>query len=421
MMIFQRNQGISSYVEICDVVIPDNYEERMLTRCSFINILPSEVREIDGNKSLYVKVDGLTPLISRFRRVCPGKEDIKKLMDGIHKCIDELREYLLNPSGIIIGMDYIFYSDKSDEYKFIYVPGNTFDFRNQIKNLFEDIMRIFDHKDEAGVKYLYDTYSQFLRDNFTIDLFIRISNNRYLLEKKDDENEKENDISINPQFGVSEDYYKEVAAPEVVKEEFSINKKPYITAYTVLAAAAVILMIIFGPNSLKLSTVGFLAVSIYTVADINRKKNEVELENTFKGMEKIELTDTKPKKEEECYASKYKYPDEGTTVLKQNNMKGVSRLIPIEKSGDGYHDQILLIEGLTRIGRLDYQCDVVLDNTSVSRIHAEFERHGENVTIKDLGSTNGTYVNESRLNVGESVMLNPGDKIGIADVLFECA
>ena len=44
-----------------------------------------------------------------------------------------------------------------------------------------------------------------------------------------------------------------------------------------------------------------------------------------------------------------------------------------------------------RVGRaLDN--DVVLDHESVSRYHAELRRHGDQVTIVDLGSTNGTRV-----------------------------
>ena len=80
MMIFQRNQGINSILEICDIYIPDNYEEKMLTHCHFDSIIPTEIREIDGEKSLCVKVDGLSPIMQRYRRICPGKEEVKSLL-----------------------------------------------------------------------------------------------------------------------------------------------------------------------------------------------------------------------------------------------------------------------------------------------------------------------------------------------------
>ena len=44
------------------------------------------------------------------------------------------------------------------------------------------------------------------------------------------------------------------------------------------------------------------------------------------------------------------------------------------------------------IGRLP-ECDVVLNDSNVSRRHAEIRRSGDGVFLTDLGSTNGTRVN----------------------------
>ena len=62
----------------------------------------------------------------------------------------------------------------------------------------------------------------------------------------------------------------------------------------------------------------------------------------------------------------------------------------------------------------------MINDASVSRLHAVIERHGEVVTLMDMGSTNGTYINDSRLDEGRAVTLNHGDTIGIAAVRYEC-
>ena len=46
-------------------------------------------------------------------------------------------------------------------------------------------------------------------------------------------------------------------------------------------------------------------------------------------------------------------------------------------------------------------CDVFLDDVTVSRKHAEILRDGERFTINDLGSLNGTFVNRRRIETGE--------------------
>ena len=62
--------------------------------------------------------------------------------------------------------------------------------------------------------------------------------------------------------------------------------------------------------------------------------------------------------------------------------KEPGKVIPIEKAR------------LT-IGRSD--CDVVLDDTELSRQHALIAINGTNAQLEDLGSSNGTYVGESRI------------------------
>jgi pSer/pThr/pTyr-binding forkhead associated (FHA) protein len=66
-------------------------------------------------------------------------------------------------------------------------------------------------------------------------------------------------------------------------------------------------------------------------------------------------------------------------------------------------------EGKTLIGRSP-ECQIFLDDVTVSRRHAELERAGESFTIRDLGSLNGTYVNRRRI---ESTVLQDDDEVQI--------
>jgi hypothetical protein len=56
------------------------------------------------------------------------------------------------------------------------------------------------------------------------------------------------------------------------------------------------------------------------------------------------------------------------------------------------------------------ECDVFLDDVTVSRRHAELTREGAVFTIRDLGSLNGTFVNKRRI---ESSVLEDDDEVQI--------
>ncbi len=61
-------------------------------------------------------------------------------------------------------------------------------------------------------------------------------------------------------------------------------------------------------------------------------------------------------------------------------------------------------------------CEIVMDLDSISRRHAQLEPRGAVVMIKDLGSTNGTYVNELQIN---ERALADGDQVKIGNAIFK--
>ena len=87
---------------------------------------------------------------------------------------------------------------------------------------------------------------------------------------------------------------------------------------------------------------------------------------------------------------------------------------PAERAGRTYH----LGEELT-VGRAP-GCGVSLaDDTFVSQLHARvFHREGE-YFVEDLGSTNGTLLNDHK--VAAPVALRPGDRLQIGRTVLELA
>lgn len=73
-----------------------------------------------------------------------------------------------------------------------------------------------------------------------------------------------------------------------------------------------------------------------------------------------------------------------------------------------------LTESPTTAGR-SADTAIFLDDITVSRTHAQFERAGHHWTLRDLGSLNGTYVNRHPIDLVE---LNSGDEIQIGKYRF---
>src|SRR2546426_10688170 len=76
---------------------------------------------------------------------------------------------------------------------------------------------------------------------------------------------------------------------------------------------------------------------------------------------------------------------------------------------DGQENFLPLVACEILIGRKG-DADVVLNNQHVSRHHAKLVKTPEGYFLQDLGSTHGTFVNETRI---EQQVLKHGDKISL--------
>lgn len=66
--------------------------------------------------------------------------------------------------------------------------------------------------------------------------------------------------------------------------------------------------------------------------------------------------------------------------------------------------------------------DLILDDVSVSKIHASLVAdRDDNLSLADTGSTNGTFINDTRIAYGKAVKLVGGDRVkfGSVEVVFE--
>ncbi|MCS7064256.1 MAG: FHA domain-containing protein [Methylacidiphilales bacterium] len=73
-----------------------------------------------------------------------------------------------------------------------------------------------------------------------------------------------------------------------------------------------------------------------------------------------------------------------------------------------------LTQNIHTVGRLEDN-DIVIPHPSLSGHHAELSTNGQDYTLTDLSSTNGTYVNEERI---DKIKLRSGNIIRFGNVEF---
>ena len=70
------------------------------------------------------------------------------------------------------------------------------------------------------------------------------------------------------------------------------------------------------------------------------------------------------------------------------------------------------------IGKQKSITDYAVSRDTISRLHARVDRRDGRYWLTDLNSTNGTSVNGRMLEANETVLLEEGDTVALADMNF---
>jgi pSer/pThr/pTyr-binding forkhead associated (FHA) protein len=99
--------------------------------------------------------------------------------------------------------------------------------------------------------------------------------------------------------------------------------------------------------------------------------------------------------------------DESAPAYDEVGVQGPALVV---RSGGGRAGETFTIENERTVVGRSPDCEIFLDDVTVSRKHATLVRQGARVTIEDQGSLNGTFVNRRRV---ESARLEDGDELQI--------
>jgi hypothetical protein len=87
-------------------------------------------------------------------------------------------------------------------------------------------------------------------------------------------------------------------------------------------------------------------------------------------------------------------------------------VLPVAKRAGGTFESRICV-GRTRA------CDICIEDSRVSKLHAYFEHEQSRYTLVDAGSSNGTMLNGRAISRTERAEVKRGDRISFAGFLFE--
>lgn len=385
------------------------YTMRMLENNDIEGLLNMHSVNINNRVSYLYDLSGRIPLEEMYltREFTAG--DIGYVAGFVKEMTGVAEKYMLDMDGIVFDIKYIFCSVSECSWELVYNPVMAGDARTGLKRLFEFILSRLDHRDHNAVVLGYGLYKRICQEEIAIEsIFDNVSR---LVEE--DGGEK---AAVYEATGLKyevKDRINNDVIPEYIPEEREVNRKLDIRAIILPTVAlsgvlAVLVTVFWGVVQAIFTSILLLLVIIILYrrfgnkSEICTSKVVVPYTTTYTNIEPVVVAD------------KDSYKEEPTMMISGGGKLFLRRLVGKGEPGE----EFTLGDSPLSIGSSP-QSDLVIKDRGISRLHARISREGEMVFIKDMNSTNGTWVNERRLTVYELCPLKNGDVIRLAESRFE--
>ncbi len=151
----EKMSGRDNYLILNPPKVP-LYEMELLTRKQISGSLPLEIALQGGYAEFWFRLTGCVSVRNMMEMRKFGEEDLLSLMRSVCLFSKELERNLLNPLGVMIGLDSIFY--KEDKYLFSYNPSLEAELKDGLLEMVEEMLTLIDYKNQNAVKLLYHMY-----------------------------------------------------------------------------------------------------------------------------------------------------------------------------------------------------------------------------------------------------------------------
>lgn len=382
----------------CFLVLEDTeyyemgYQQKMLLHHEVNGLLKVEKRQINNVSCFYYNITDRISAREYFTGSDITSDKLKYFYEKIIDTVISAKDYFLKQDNFLIQIDYIFVSD-GENLDFCFYENYETPIREQMIKLTEYFMEEIDYHNELAVTNIYKIY-KLLKEEQCSFTKLKAELNGIMAGYQLEDNRSNEEPPIGEEIGLYPDIN--------MGERDVVNKLSKSSSGLIcLMVDAVILIITYCSNCLYYKNVD----------QISWKSVLIVLVLTFIIDYNIfYLLDKRRKniKVQECV-----FEDSSETVLLTDQ-----RSYYLLKS-EGGKDQFILTKFPFIIGADGTQVTGVLAIPGISKKHAEVVVNRDVYYIRDLNSTNGTFLNGWRLEVDKKYKLKNQDRIAFGNVTFQ--
>lgn len=346
------------------VIKSDNlgdFQTRMLLENDIPGLLKLQIKNNNNEYEYCYEISSLQPISRIYEHREIGYQNLTVILRNISEAVKSTRQYLLDNDGLLIIPEFIYADVESLSIKLIHYPLSSSNVKESYKLLAEFFLDRIDHQDNRAVMLAYDLFKIIKSDSFVISEIDK------LIDSVDNSSDSSTIVGkdIQNNMPLSQDIFISQSIDKEVPEKATEKKKSFFS------------MLRSGKKSNK--------NSLYDNDNHTFNSDTTPRYDELQPAYEEEVSNNVLTKDDECEVY-------GKTVLLSSGNFSASKN-PRLVSKDGKKEYSLEKLPVT-IGKTKDVVDIVLKDGTVSRMHASiFLDDTGRISVRDLSSSNGTYVN----------------------------
>lgn len=446
---YVRN-GLEYYMEV-EPIGGEIYEYEMLKENKIANLLPLQIKQVNQEQYLHYSAAGVKPFWITVQKMWITGEQLYFLVDNLLVTLKELNRYFLSADNLVLEQECLFLDLSQFRFQFLYVPGYQQDIFMQMKKLIEYMVGKIDYKEKEGAIFAYGLHRLLKEETVDMEeirLYMEQSSPLVCSKQKEQDikrkNQQQNYVKseqevrreyspLTPDLAGQENSYQNNYQEKDYYEKNQKKKVKQASFWKVLffgvlwsilfTGTAVIFYLIYWYGILEwkrncLIVLIFL-LAVDTTCLLNqwkKKKQEEEAASIFQTINSEADFEADIWRDVQSEVQQEKIVLDGTTLLTEHDSgTKIARLIPCDRVTE---TEILLTKFPFIIGSYHTGVDYRLERKQISRFHAAITKENDIFVVKDLQSTNGTFINEKKLKGEEEQPLLSGDIVRFADLNY---
>lgn len=429
-------------VHITSGEVITEYVYQMLKNNKSSQVLEFFREKMNGQSYLSYDITDMESLESLLKRDSISEQVLKNLLRKLIKGLEYMEEHLIPLEYLLLQKEYIYMSGDGEQISFCILPFPSGSIRDKFQGLAEYLLTKTDHREKEGVKLVYEIYRESAKEVLSLD---QIKSLVYTPCKE----ETPLPLTEEESFGQEEreELLKKKEPFSLQEEERQRNPLLFLAVSAIVCVAAAYLLqytalaAYLSPENMAVSFACLWGILNAYSFFRERKRKKKEKSQVYNFQEK----EADKREEKEYREDEKKLPKGGlgkevkenqifdaweeildrqsdskeTVFLAKEIKERQSHLLLLTKESEEIPAFFSLQEEHILVGKTEDVTRLYLQKEVVSRLHAQMKKRGDDWWIQDMGSKNGTYINEEKLAVGEEKKLADKDRVTFADISYE--